>query len=60
MILLKSNFSSRVNMLCQKNKERWAAYLVLFVIMHDVGILYNVVLVFGFVNEIISVTVLNK
>ena len=48
MILLKSNFSSRVNMLCQKNKERWAAYLVQFVIMHDVGILYNVVLVFRF------------
>ena len=39
IILFKSNFSSRVNMLCQKNKERWAAYLVLFVIMHDVGIL---------------------
>ena len=32
-------------------------YLVLFVIMHDVGILYNVVLVFGFVNEVISVTI---
>ena len=32
---------------------------MLFVIMHDVGIQYNVVLVFGFVNEIINVPMLD-